>query len=167
MKYLAFILVLFVSSAAMSAELDYRFTGGITSDLAPGAAMPAGSTLYKMDVGINLRSRWWMDLFWDREAYLTGIYNEGNWSGGLGVRLRSGYHITDNWRIFIGGGVLTLIDGGDIDNLGHSILYGSIEGGLEYKSLTIGFNHVSSPFHDGSDGDRGFNDLYFGVQINY
>jgi hypothetical protein len=152
-----------------------RVTVGMTHDAALGAEMPSGYTLYKADVGHAITHYFdfegmYEGFYYDRELYLTALFQEGNqdeFAGGLGYRLRGGYAFTENWRLYLGAGLAVLPGAGDIQNLAHSVLYGTLEGGVEYRGIKLGLNHISSPFHGGDDGDSGTNDFYFGFAFNF
>lgn len=142
----------------------YRITGGIYHDAVIGADMY--TDLYKLDFGINAQYDFlFSDFYWEREFYATALLNEGNFAGGGGFRLRGGCELTRNLRMFIGTGLLFLVDGGDIENLAVSPLYGSLEIGIEYKNFVFGIDHASSPFHGGEDGDSGINLFYLGIKF--
>lgn len=155
--------ILFMLTFCSYVKADYRITGGTYHDAVVGAKMY--TDLYKLDFGLNVEVEYSENFYWEREYYLTGIHNEGNISGGGGFRLRGGYNITEDFRVFLGAGLLVLIDGGDIENLAVSPLYGSLEGGIEYKEFIFGIDHVSSPFHGGDEGDSGINLFYIGIKF--
>jgi hypothetical protein len=172
------LLVCFVVLAMVSVvyggekETDVRFTLGTTAFGSVGCDLPEDSTIYKFDIGVNLRHPLPNNFFWDLEGYIPVIYNDKPTDSatafGAGARIRGGYNIIGDLRVFIGGGFFTLIVNNDqIDGLAQSALYGSLEGGLEYKSFTIGIDHGSSPFHDSAQGDSGFNTLYVGYQYHF
>jgi hypothetical protein len=143
---------------------DYRITGGAAGSIVPGAAI--SSDLYKIDIGYNVRTKYiYEEVFWDREIYLTSMYNENNIAGGGGFRLRGGYCFTEDFRIFLGAGLATYAGGGNIENLASTWLYGTLEGGIEYKQFILGVDHASSPFHDSADDDLGINLIYFGFKF--
>lgn len=160
-----FISIFILFTSVVYAKDNIRITAETTAAFTPGCKIE-NSSIYKIDVGTNLTKPIWKDLYWDREAYLTAIYNDKKndnaLTGGGGFRLRTGYSFTDNLNIFIGSGLVILFDGGCIDGLAQTFIYGTIEGGIEYKRVVVGFNHMSSPFHDSSDGDSGFNTIYVG-----
>lgn len=146
---------------------------GATTDMLPFAEMPHDSSIYKMDMGYNFRDDIWKALYWDREAYLSMMYNDkeggghGDLAGGTGIRLRSGISFTDNLRIFLGAGLLLLINGDDLDNLADSWLFGTMEGGIEYRKIFVCVGHISVPHKDHSDGDTSVNTINVGVKISF
>ena len=68
------------------------------------------------------------------------------------------YSITKNLDFRLGGGAAFIYDGGEIDGLSQSAVYGSIRSGFRYKSFRLEIDHYSSPFHD----DSGINLLTIG-----
>lgn len=165
-------LLLCFNVCAGEAETDVRFALGTTAIGTVGCDTPEGSELYKADIGVNYRKDLGDHFYWDREGYIPIIYSdtpdESAVAFGAGFRIRGGYKIFDEWKIFLGAGVFTLITNNDkVQNLGESPLYGSLEGGVEYKNFTIGIDHGSSPFHDADDGDEGFNNFYVAYQIHF
>lgn len=148
---------------------EFNVRGGMTTDLAPGHEMPRGAEIYKLDFGYQESNfPFYMGLYegfyWDWEIYLTALYDSGpdDFTGGPGFRLRAGYAFTEDLKLFAGGGFATLVDGGDVSNLAHSWVYGTMEAGVEYKNLVVGIDHMSSAFHGGDDGDVGVNLIFVG-----
>lgn len=166
------VMVICFNAQAGEKDTDVRFTLGSTAFGSVGCDMPEDSTLYKVDIGVNLRHPLPHDFFWDLEGYIPILYNDkANDSAtafGAGIRARTGYNIVGDLRVFIGGGFFTLVVNNDeIDSLAQSALYGSLEGGFEYKRFIIGVDHGSSPFHDSEQGDSGFNTIYFGYTHHF
>lgn len=84
---------------------------------------------------------------------------------GAGFQSRGRMRLFYGLSIFLGGGFAVIPDGGDLDKLAHSWLYGTIDFGLTWPNSTwwlpdeAAVRHISSPFHHAVDGDSGLNFL--------
>ena len=93
------------------------------------------------------------------------IYEKGNDTKirlGTGARFGIEKEIKDFTVLFHGG--LSLVpNGGDIPGLAQSSIYGTLRTGIRYQPWKIGIfiDHISSPFHNGKDGDIGKTLLLF------
>lgn len=172
MLTLAMVILVSFNVYAGEADTDVRFAFGTTAIGTIGCDTQPGEELYKLDIGVNLRKDLGEHFYWDREAYAPIIYSDGSDESavafGFGFRIRGGYKIFDDWKIFLGAGFFTLLANNDsMVNLAESPLYGSLEGGIEYKNFTIGIDHGSSPFHDADDGDEGFNNFFVSYRVHF
>jgi len=169
---LSIIMCIVETVKASEQETDVRFTLGTTQFGSVGCDLEESSEIYKFDAGVSRRRQLAYNFFWDLEGYIPVLYNDNTSesvvSFGAGARIRGGYNLIGDLRVFIGGGFFTLlINNDEICGLAQSALYGSLEGGLEYKKFTIGVDHGSSPFHDSEQGDSGFNTIYVGFTHNF
>ncbi len=175
------VLALLVCISNVYSETSFKTSLGVSLDAVPGAIMPTNSILYKLDLGLvnkvySQRENKLSRFYWTQEFYFTGLFNKKDdskniFTGGPGYRLRTGVSL-GKVNLFIGGGILTVVDSGRIDNLAGSVLLGTLEGGFEVNisanhSFAVTVDHVSSPFHDGSDGDVGVNLIMVTYKIKF
>ena len=111
--------------------------------------------------------------FIERNQYIILLYDEHNrgdykqeFVPGIGIGFKIGYINQTGLKPFVGAGVLTLLNGGNIEFLAQSVIYGAIDVGVRYNNLfDIGISHISSPFHTAKDKDVGINSLYIKIKF--
>ena len=92
--------LLFGISCCEAGELTTSL--GSTSDIAPGCSNPVQIT--KLDVGYSWNKELSQSFSYDKEAYTTLIHSKDYYHG-IGGRLRLNWNITDDLKLFGGGGI--------------------------------------------------------------
>lgn len=128
-------------------------TTGVNTDLiGPGK----NKTVIYMDVNALYEKQWTDNLYYQNTWTLFFLLNEAN-RVGTGLKWGLRYHLYKGLSIYGRGGFSVIPDGGDIDKLAHSCLYGNLDFGFVYKNWSLGLEHISSPAHHAEDGDTGLN----------
>jgi hypothetical protein len=126
---------------------------GINTDLVgPGK----DSTAVYVDVNALYERHLVQRLYYQNQWSLFLIVDDAK---RVGTSLKWGlrYDVYKGVSVIGRGGFSVIPDGGDVDKLAHSWLYGNLEFGLGYKQWSLTLEHISSPFHHATEGDSGIN----------
>jgi len=109
-----------------------------------------------VDVNAIYEKQWTDNLYYQNTWTLFFLLNEDN-RAGTGLKWGLRYHLYRGLSVYGRAGLSVIPDGGDIDKLAHSWLYGNLDFGFSYKQWSLGLEHISSPIHHACDGDSGLN----------